>query len=155
MSFVRHLISGPWKGVNEFRETEMDMAITTGIELISWYTTTLAGTSMFYSSLIPQVNCCVVGLGGGSLPSFLSRYSQEQYKITCIELSYEIAKAAELWFGLSVEQTLLSNSEKVLAKRFAPGSKSPIVVALNKGSNAKNNNYYKKKKKRNEISDNN
>eukprot|EP00121_Abeoforma_whisleri_P015439 Awhi_evm1s14226 len=177
MAVIRHLNSGPWKGVNEFRETEIDCSKSPGQELISWYTTTLAGTCLYYtfstlnqsmtttttkttatssSSLGLDINgvqeqqppkCAVVGLGGGSLPSFLARYGDQELDITAIEISPEIAKAAELYFGLNVtlECSLLTDVERETSVIFTPGNEKEQLNGKNKFYNKRSNNHSKGK----------
>ncbi|KAJ1549427.1 hypothetical protein HK405_003640 [Cladochytrium tenue] len=103
-STTRQLVLGPWQGITGFRETEMDLDAPPGAHLESWYTCALAACSLLSTPTgrAGRGRILVLGLGGGAIPSFLSRHFPG-LGVEAIEVDRSVAEAAETWFGLTCD----------------------------------------------------
>jgi hypothetical protein len=118
MQTMRQLVRGPWRGVNEFRESEVDASAPPGAGLENFYATTLAALAAFHAAGPPAAaasprKLLLIGLGGGSIASFLLRHCGSRVAVTAVELSAEAARASELYFGVPLRPSQLARDEAV------------------------------------------
>jgi SAM-dependent methyltransferase len=121
MLTMRQLVRGPWRGVNEFRESEVDASAPPGAGLENFYATTLAALAAFHAAGQPGVAAAaqprkvlLIGLGGGSIASFLLRYcGSSRVAVTAVEISAEAARASERYFGVPLRPSQLAREEAV------------------------------------------
>lgn len=110
LAVMRQLTIGPWRGVNSFVETELDVSEPVGKTLDAWYAATLVGVALLSlaanessrtkAELAPAVSrVLVLGLGGGSIPTFIERHAPGVI-IHVVESSRPVAVAAQTLFGL-------------------------------------------------------
>ncbi|KAJ1551418.1 hypothetical protein HK096_011395 [Nowakowskiella sp. JEL0078] len=126
---TRVLILGEWKGQLAYRESELDLAYPQGTHLENWYSVTLAGISLIHPS--PSQRILQIGLGGGTIPSFLSRHLNTSTTITCIEINRTVAKIAEQYFGIPCHPSLQTASDATVVQpaAFKPLQPMKVVVA--------------------------
>ncbi|KAJ3117054.1 hypothetical protein HK098_006370 [Nowakowskiella sp. JEL0407] len=105
----RVLVLGTWKGMLSYRESEIDLAYPQGTHLENWYSVTMAGLAILNPSESQRI--LQIGLGGGTITSFLSRHIKNP-TITCIELESAVGKVAEQYFGVTATNSLLHPNEK-------------------------------------------
>ena len=111
MVSLRQMTIGPWRGLHQFIETEVDVSKQIGESLEAWYTVSLLGATLMSmeaesssSSSIPSPTprVLVLGLGGGSIPSFLARHAP-MANVEVVELSRSVAVAAQQMFGVECD----------------------------------------------------
>jgi hypothetical protein len=62
----RQMVIGPWRGANDFRETELELGVGPGKTLHSWYTASLVGLGLLCSRA--EGRCCSIGACVGGQP---------------------------------------------------------------------------------------
>jgi hypothetical protein len=111
MVSLRQMTIGPWRGLHQFIETEVDVSKEIGESLEAWYTVSLLGATLMSmeaesssSSSVPSPTprVLVLGLGGGSIPSFLARHAP-MANVEVVELSRSVAVAAQQMFGVECD----------------------------------------------------
>ena len=111
MVSLRQMTIGPWRGLHQFIETEVDVSKQIGESLEAWYTVSLLGATLMSmeaesssSSSVPSPTprVLVLGLGGGSIPSFLARHAP-MANVEVVELSRSVAVAAQQMFGVECD----------------------------------------------------
>jgi len=124
MVSLRQMTIGPWRGLHQFIETEVDVSKQIGESLEAWYTVSLLGATLMSmeaesssSSSVPSPTprVLVLGLGGGSIPSFLARHAP-MANVEVVELSRSVAVAAQQMFGVECD-ILPKKTEKETNKR--------------------------------------
>ncbi|KAJ3115019.1 hypothetical protein HDU96_001324 [Phlyctochytrium bullatum] len=105
LSKTRHLVLGPWQGIQGFRETEVDLEAPPGFHLESWYTCALSIAGVLATKVPGRGRILMLGLGGGAIPTFFNLH-YPGLAIEAVELDLGVSKAAERWFGLSCEPPL-------------------------------------------------
>ncbi|KAJ3107038.1 hypothetical protein HDU97_005007 [Phlyctochytrium planicorne] len=107
LATTRHLVLGPWQGINGFRETEIDLDAPPGFHLESWYTCALCVVGFLATKVPGRGRVLILGLGGGAMPAFFSLH-WPGISVEAVDNDPTVAKLAERWFGLSCEPPLSS-----------------------------------------------
>jgi hypothetical protein len=133
MHRMRHLIVGTWRGPNQFRESEVDVSLAPGAQLENFYTCTLAAVATAHTHAMqlerpPRI--LVIGLGGGTLVSFLQRHLHAD--VEAVEICPAVVRVASLCFGLHVEgvqdesHACIDSNGSSKLREGLPGSYAPL-----------------------------
>ena len=150
MVLLRQMTIGPWRGVNEFIETEVEPGKPVGESLDAWYTASLLGVALLslhqqqrrrrrqerqgrrqgrqQRQPRGQLRVLVLGLGGGCIPSFLARYAPA-VAVEAVEMSPAVAAAATSCFGLGAACTVhIADARDFVREATAAGRRFDAVL---------------------------